>query len=143
MIKVGVIGANGFLGLELLRILSIHPKVEISKILKRENNIEDTDISIITVLIAYPKWYPDSDFWTYVKRKVQNQMREDKKTFFVFDSSTEGFSTIYGEPYFDILYKMAKDYKTDVYVDGRVAWSYKEYASRVEAIESHEKADDL
>ena len=41
MIKVGIIGANGFLGLELLRILSIHPKVEISKILKRENNIED------------------------------------------------------------------------------------------------------
>ena len=79
----------------------------------RENNIEDTDISIITFLIAYPKWYPDSDFWTYVKRKVQNQMREDKKTFFVFDSSTEGFSTIYGEPYFDILYKMAKDYKID------------------------------
>ena len=35
MIKVGVIGANGFLGLELLRILSIHPKVVISKILKR------------------------------------------------------------------------------------------------------------
>ena len=34
MIRVGVIGANGFLGLELLRILSIHPKVEISKILK-------------------------------------------------------------------------------------------------------------
>ena len=41
MIKVGIIGANGFLGLELLRILSIHPKVEISKILKRENDIED------------------------------------------------------------------------------------------------------
>ncbi len=36
-----------------------------------------------------------------------------------------------------------KNHKTDVYVDGRVAWSYKEYASRVEAIESHEKADDL
>ena len=41
MIKVGVIGANGFLGIELLRILSIHPKVEISKILKRENDIAD------------------------------------------------------------------------------------------------------
>ena len=41
MIKVGIIGANGFLGLELLRILSIHPKVKISKILKRENDIED------------------------------------------------------------------------------------------------------
>lgn len=43
----------------------------------------------------------------------------------------------------DKAIEMAKDYKTDVYVDGRVAWSYKEYASRVEAIESHEKADDL
>ena len=41
MIKVGVIGANGFLGLELIRILSIHPKVEILKILKREIEIED------------------------------------------------------------------------------------------------------
>jgi hypothetical protein len=38
---------------------------------------------------------------------------------------------------------MAKNYKTDVYVDGMVAWSYKEYASRVETIEPHEKADDL
>ncbi len=41
MIRTGIIGANGFLGLELLRILSIHPKVEISKILRRENEIED------------------------------------------------------------------------------------------------------
>jgi len=41
MIKVGIIGANGFLGLELLRILSIHPKVQIAKILKRENDIEE------------------------------------------------------------------------------------------------------
>jgi len=40
MIKVGIIGANGFLGLELLRILSIHPKVSIQKILKRENDID-------------------------------------------------------------------------------------------------------
>jgi len=43
----------------------------------------------------------------------------------------------------DEAIEMAKDYKTDVYEDGRVAWSYKEYASQVEAIESHEKADDL
>ena len=41
MIKVGIIGANGFLGLELLRILSIHPKVSLQKILKRENDIDD------------------------------------------------------------------------------------------------------
>jgi hypothetical protein len=44
---------------------------------------------------------------------------------------------------FEEAIEMAKDYKTDVYVDGRVAWSYKEYASRVETIEFHEKADDL
>ena len=43
----------------------------------------------------------------------------------------------------DEAIEMAKDYKTDVYVDGRVAWSYKEYASRVETVEPHEKADDL
>ncbi len=79
----------------------------------RTYNIEHSDITLITVLIGYPKWYPDSDFWNYVKRKVQNQMREDKKCFFIFDASTEGFSTIYGEPYFDILYKMSKDYNID------------------------------
>ena len=43
----------------------------------------------------------------------------------------------------DEAVEMAKSYKTDVYVDGRVAWSYKEYASRVETVEPHEKADDL
>lgn len=41
MIKVGIIGANGYLGLELLRLLKVHPKVKISKILKRESLIED------------------------------------------------------------------------------------------------------
>ena len=41
MIKVGIIGANGFLGIELLRILSIHPKVSLQKILKRENDIDN------------------------------------------------------------------------------------------------------
>ena len=41
MLKVGIIGANGFLGLELIRLLKVHPKVVISKILQREYNIED------------------------------------------------------------------------------------------------------
>ncbi|MBC8243244.1 MAG: hypothetical protein H8E20_02520 [Verrucomicrobia bacterium] len=39
--------------------------------------------------------------------------------------------------------EMAKDYKTDVYVDGRVAWSYDEYASSVEEIVPIEDANDL
>jgi hypothetical protein len=79
----------------------------------RTNEIVHDDITVITVLIGYPKWYPDTDFFTYVKKKVQNQMKEDKKCFFLFDASTEGFSTIYGEPYFDILYKMAEKYDID------------------------------
>ena len=32
MIKVGIIGANGYLGVELIRILSVHPKVKLLKI---------------------------------------------------------------------------------------------------------------
>jgi hypothetical protein len=79
----------------------------------RTNDIVHDDITIVTVLIGYPKWYPDTDFFTYVKKRVQNQMKEDKKCFFLFDASTEGFSTIYGEPYFDILYKMAEKYDID------------------------------
>ena len=56
---------------------------------------------------------------------------------------TEAESSQTNSAELDEAIEMAKDYKTDVYVDGRVAWSYKEYASRVETIESHEKADDL
>ena len=29
MIKVGIIGANGYLGVDLIRILSIHPEVKL------------------------------------------------------------------------------------------------------------------
>lgn len=41
MLKVGIIGANGFLGLELIRLLKAHPNVVISKILQRDSNIEE------------------------------------------------------------------------------------------------------
>jgi len=41
MLKIGIIGANGFLGLELIRILKAHPKVELCKILQRDLNIEE------------------------------------------------------------------------------------------------------
>ena len=43
----------------------------------------------------------------------------------------------------DEAIEMAKDYKTDVYVDGRVAWSYEEYASSVEDMVPIENANDL
>ena len=43
----------------------------------------------------------------------------------------------------DEAIEMAKDYKTDVYVDGRVAWSYEEYASIVKEIVPVEDDNDL
>ena len=41
MIKVGIIGANGYLGIELIRILSMHPNVKLSKIFQRELPIDE------------------------------------------------------------------------------------------------------
>ena len=40
MINVGIIGANGYLGIELIRILKVHPDVNIKYILKRDSLIE-------------------------------------------------------------------------------------------------------
>ena len=39
--------------------------------------------------------------------------------------------------------EMAKDYKTDVYVDGKVAWSYEEYVASVKEMVSTDDAHDL
>ena len=41
MIKVGIIGANGYLGVELILILSFHPEVKLSKIFQREMEIDE------------------------------------------------------------------------------------------------------
>ena len=62
MIKVGIIGANGFLGLELLRILSIHPKVSIQKILKRENDIDDEFTHLLSLNLSNLQTSNLSDF---------------------------------------------------------------------------------
>ena len=56
MIKVGIIGANGYLGVELIRILSVHPEVKLSKIYQREMEIEDSimyDMSTWSIPLAY------------------------------------------------------------------------------------------
>ena len=44
MIDIGIIGANGYLGIELIRILKVHPKVNIKHILKRDTLIEKNDV---------------------------------------------------------------------------------------------------
>ena len=41
MIKVGIIGANGYLGIELIRIVSMDPNVKLSKIFQRELSIDE------------------------------------------------------------------------------------------------------
>ena len=40
-IKIGLIGANGYIGLELIRLLKLHPNVEIKYIFKHQSEIAD------------------------------------------------------------------------------------------------------
>ncbi len=40
-IKLGLIGANGFIGLEIIRLLQFHPDVEIKYIFKHQNDITE------------------------------------------------------------------------------------------------------
>ena len=49
MIKVGIIGANGYLGVELMRILSLHPEVKLSKIYQREMEIDAVSYTHLTL----------------------------------------------------------------------------------------------
>ena len=37
MKKIGIVGATGYTGVELLRLLSVHPEVEISFVTSRSN----------------------------------------------------------------------------------------------------------
>ena len=77
----------------------------------RDLGIESDDIDVYFVLIQYPRWTKDTDFFRWVKPKVRKALRKNPKSFFIFDASTEGFSPIYSDPFFDILYKMSNDYK--------------------------------
>lgn len=66
----------------------------------------------IHALIKYPKWVPQVDLFQYLQPSYL-QMLKDDKCFFIFDASTEGFSPIYREPYFDILYFNCKKYNVN------------------------------
>ena len=45
-IKIGLIGANGYIGLELIRLLKLHPNVEIKYIFKHQSEIADEFIHL-------------------------------------------------------------------------------------------------
>ena len=62
------------------------------------------DASAIHCLIQYPDWHTDLNLFRFVKPKALKQLKNDPKCFFLFDTSTEGFSTIHDVPYFDVLY---------------------------------------
>jgi len=75
----------------------------------RDLNIDDPKMCIFHVLIKYPRWEKDINLFQFMRKKNLKQLRKDPKAFFLFDASTEGFSTIYGNtPFFDVLYHSCK-----------------------------------
>lgn len=75
----------------------------------KELNIDDPKMCIFHVLIKYPRWEKDINLFQFMRKKNLKQLRKDPKAFFLFDASTEGFSTIYGNtPFFDVLYHSCK-----------------------------------
>ena len=52
----------------------------------RDLGIESDDIDVYFVLIQYPRWTKDTDFFRWVKPKVRKALRKNPKSFFIFDS---------------------------------------------------------
>lgn len=72
------------------------------------NHKEDETISFIHALLDYGEWHSKVDLFRYV-REINN-LRKDKKTYFVLDASTEGFSP-FEFCFFDVLYNNCRKYK--------------------------------
>jgi len=84
--------------------------------LKEEFNksgIVHKDITIYQGLIKYPRWPKTAPIFRQMRLSHLRQLKKDKKTFFIFDASTEGFSTIYDQPFFDVLYFNCKEHGVD------------------------------
>lgn len=68
------------------------------------------DLTYIHGLLQYPKWESNSDIFQYISPKNLNRIRKGR-CFFIFDSSTEGFSPIKEFPFFDMLYYNCEKYQ--------------------------------
>jgi len=79
----------------------------------QKNQTKTDDLTIYQVLIQYPKWEKDTNIFGLMNHRHLKNFKKNKKTFFIFDASTEGFSTLKKEPFFDILYWNCKNYKID------------------------------
>lgn len=61
-------------------------------------------------LLSYPpRWETTTDIFQYIKPEHLNKL-QNSDCYFVFDSSTEGFSPIYEFPFFDMLYFNCQKY---------------------------------
>ena len=76
----------------------------------RENGIFNSNIKCIHGLIKYPRWTKNTDLLGHLKKQGIKELRNDPKTFFFLDASTEGFSPIYDHPFFDVLYNNCKKF---------------------------------
>ena len=50
MIKVGIVGATGYTGAELLRLLAVHPEAEVTVITSRSEQGKPVSIPVCAVL---------------------------------------------------------------------------------------------
>jgi len=64
-------------------------------------------------LIKYPEWEPDVDIFQYLTTDSLEILKKNL-AYFIFDASTEGFSPLYREPFFDILYYNCEKYQVDI-----------------------------
>jgi len=86
--------------------------VLLDKVLHENPDIELGKECYVHALLGYPKWCKDSDIFCYIKDKPLRLLQKNK-AYFVFDASTEGFSTLYDQPFFDMLYFNCEKYRVD------------------------------
>lgn len=72
----------------------------------------DNKTQFIHGLLQYPQWSQSTDLFQFISLEHLREMQL-KKIFFIFDSSTEGFSPINEFPFFEILYYNCEKYNID------------------------------
>jgi hypothetical protein len=84
--------------------------VLLRNVLNNELEIKPKRNRFIHGLIKYPQWGKDTDIFQYIKPKYLELLKSNQ-AYFIFDASTEGFSPLHDEPFFDLLYHNCNLYK--------------------------------
>ena len=77
-----------------------------------EGTIEYSKKYFIHGLLKYPLWEPNVDIFQFLKKEYL-ELLKNNEAYFIFDASTEGFSPIHGEPFFDVLYFNCEKYNVN------------------------------